>query len=244
MTMQYVGLASVYDALIYDMPYDKWAEFVFKKLDGAQSVLELACGTGNLTERLTRRYNVTSLDISAEMLEVAAEKTRRTGRRPMLVNADMCEFLLNKPVDAIVCACDGINYLTTPEKVKQAFLNANGNLKEGGKFIFDISTEYKLKKTDGQLYSEDSDSTTYVWRNSFDEKSKLITMDITFFVTCDGENYTRFDETHVQRAHGVDELRAWLSETGFTVISVTDDYSDTEADENSMRVTFCAEKVR
>ncbi len=242
--MQYGDLASVYDALIYDMPYEKWAGFIFKKLENAKSVLELGCGTGNLTELLTRRFNVMALDISADMLDIAAEKTRKTGRRPVFINADMCEFLLNKPADAVVCACDGINYLTSPEQVKKVFANVNRNLKIGGRFIFDISTEYKLKAMDGQLYSEDSDTVTYIWRNSYDEQAKLITMDITFFTSSDGENYTRFDETHVQRAHGVEELETCLSEAGFGLLSVTDDYSDTEAKDDSVRVTFCAEKVR
>lgn len=234
--MQYSEFADVYDSLIYDMPYEKWAEFIEKNSSG--DVLELACGTGNLTKLLAKKRNVTALDISPEMLRIADKKLRALGRRVRFVQGDMCDFFLNKPADTVVCACDGINYLTDTQSVKQAFTNVRKSLKTGGTFIFDISSFYKLSKMNNELYSEDTDSVTYIWRNSLD--GDILSMDITFFVTDDGENYTRFDETHVQRAHRADELISLLEECGFENVKITDDYSETEVKNDSLRITFCA----
>lgn len=234
--MQYSELADVYDSLIYDMPYGKWAEFIEANSSG--DILELACGTGNLTKLLAKKRNVTALDISSEMLRVADEKLRTTGRRVRFVQGDMCGFCLNKPVNTVVCACDGINYLTDAESVKKTFINVRKSLNAGGTFIFDISSYYKLSKMDNELYSEDTDSVTYIWRNSFD--NGLLTMDIAFFVTDDGENYTRFDETHIQRAHTEEEICALLEECGFDTVKITDDYSEEKIKDNSLRITFCA----
>ena len=234
--MQYSELACVYDSLIYDMPYGKWVKFIDKNSSG--DVFELACGTGNLTRLLAKRRNVTALDISPEMLRIADKKLRAAGRRVRFVQGDMCTFALNKPVNTVVCACDGINYLTDAEKVKSAFANVRKSLNTGGTFIFDISSYYKLSKMNNELYSEDTDSVTYIWRNSF--KEDILNMDIAFFVTGDGENYTRFDETHVQRAHREAELCAFLEECGFGNIKITDDYSEDEVRDDSLRITFCA----
>lgn len=239
--MQYGEIALVYDSLMYDMPYEEWAAFLRKNLKNAQNILELGCGTGSITELLSAYYDITAMDISADMLDVARQKLIKKGRMAKFVNGDMCDFSLHKPVDGAICVCDGINYLITPEKVKQAFLNVHKNIKAGGIFIFDISSEYKLMAMENQLYSEDADDVTYIWRNSFE--GKLINMDITFFVAEDDEHYFRFDEKHIQRAHSKEEISLWLEECGFKILSITDNYSDEAVKDDTMRITFCAKKI-
>lgn len=238
--MQYGDMAFVYDALMYDMSYEKWAEYICNNLDNAQTVLELGCGTGSLTRLLAKKYDVCALDISDEMLDVARQKLLKQGISARLIQGDMRNISLHKKVDAVVCACDGINYLKTSECVMQAFLSVFNNLNDGGKFIFDISSPNKLIAYDNVLYSEDSDEATYIWRNKVEKD--LLTMDITFFVPEDDINYTRFDETHVQRMHREEEIVAWLKEAGFKVVSVTDDYSDNPVNEQTGRITFIAQK--
>lgn len=238
--MQYGDMAFVYDALMYDMPYEKWAEYIYKNLKEAKTVLELGCGTGSLTRFLAKKYDVCALDISEEMLDIARQKLLKEGINIRLIQGDMRAISLHKKVDAVVCACDGINYLKTSECVKQAFLSVFNNLNDGGKFIFDISSKNKLISYDNTLYSEDSDEATYIWRNKVD--GDKITMDITFFVPQDEETYLRFDETHIQRMHTEQEIVSWLKETGFTVLSVTDDYSDKTVEDKTGRITFVAQK--
>lgn len=237
--MQYGEIALVYDSLMYDMPYERWAEFLRKNLKGAK-ILELGCGTGSITEILSAYYDITAVDISEDMLDIARQKLIKKGRSARLCQGDMSEFSLNKPLDSAICICDGINYLTSPEKVKAAFLKVFENIKPGGRFIFDISSENKLKNMANQLYSEDTDEVTYIWRNSMEKD--IVNMDITFFISEDGENYQRFDENHFQRAHKKEEIISWLQECGFEVLSVTDDYTDNKNLESSLRITFCAEK--
>lgn len=239
--MQYGEIALVYDSLMYDMPYDDWAEFLLNHLKGAETVLELGCGTGSITERLSAYYDITAVDISDDMLDIARQKLTKKGRSARFVKGDMCDFSLHKPVDSAICVCDGINYLITPEKVKQAFLNVYKNIKAGGKFIFDISSQYKLLSMGDQLYSEDTDDVTYIWRNSIEKD--LINMDITFFVAEDEEHYFRFDEKHVQRAHTLEEISSLLEECGFKILLITDNYTEAPVKNETMRITFCAEKI-
>lgn len=239
--MQYGDLAFIYDALMYDIPYEDWAKFIFKNLNNANNIVELGCGTGNMTKFLAKKYDVTALDISEEMLDSARQKLLKEGISAQLIQGDMCNFSLHKKVDGAVCVCDGINYLITPEKVKQAFLSVYNNLKAGGGFIFDISSRFKLMSMGDQLYSEDNDDATYIWRNKVE--NDLINMDITFFVPKDDETYFRFDEQHTQRIHGIEEIIQWLKESGFNIISITENYTDSNIQEDTLRVTFCAEKI-
>lgn len=241
--MQYGDFASVYDGLMYDVPYERWAAFITEKLAGCRKITELACGTGSVTRLLARKFDVTAMDLSETMLEVAAEKLRKEGLRPRFVCGDLRSFALHQPADAAVCVCDGFNYLLTPEDVRQAFRAVKKSLKPGGLLIFDVSSAKKLRGMDGQFYSEDNDQVTYLWHNVFDEATHCLTMDLTFFVNQKENTYVRFDETHVQRAHERAELEAWLKEAGFEVLTVTDDYTDAPAREDSIRLTFIAKAL-
>ena len=238
--MQYGDFASVYDGLMYDVPYERWANYITEKLAGCRKIAELACGTGSVTRLLARKFDVTAMDLSEQMLAVASEKLRKEGLRPRFIRGDLRDFSLHQPVEAIVCVCDGFNYLLSPEDVKQAFRTVKKNLVPGGTFLFDVSSAKKLRGMDGQFYSEDNDSVTYLWHNAFDEATHCLTMDLAFFVNQKENLYVRFDETHCQRAHERAELEAWLNEAGFTVSAVTDDYTDTPARADSTRLTFLA----
>ena len=111
---------------------------------GAKTVLECACGTGSLTVRLARLgYAITGSDLSGDMLMIARQKALDAGLRQLpFVCQDMRKIALHKPVDAIFCACDGVNYLL--DGAEDFFRAAYKALKSGGLLLFDVSSDYKL----------------------------------------------------------------------------------------------------
>ena len=79
MAEAYSDFASVYDELMDNIPYDKWASYLYGLLleynvnDGI--VAELGCGTGNITEILASLgYDMIGIDNSDTMLDIANEK--------------------------------------------------------------------------------------------------------------------------------------------------------------------------
>ena len=75
----YSDFAYVYDIFMDNTPYEKWGGFVLDRLrragieDGI--LLDLGCGTGNMTELLADAgYDMIGVDLSEEMLNVAMEK--------------------------------------------------------------------------------------------------------------------------------------------------------------------------
>ena len=69
----------------------------------------------------------------------------------------MQSLSVHKPVSAITCACDGVNYLLSTEDAQKFFTCANRALKDEGLLLFDISSAYKLEKIlGGQTFGEDS----------------------------------------------------------------------------------------
>lgn len=128
---QYRDFAFIYDELMDDVDYDRWVEYIEEiiKSEGAevQNILELACGTGNLTIPLTKKgYDIAGIDISAEMLEVAMEKAEEEGVQLVLLQQDIAELDFDVPnLDCILCACDGFNYLTYDDDLEYVFSKAH-----------------------------------------------------------------------------------------------------------------------
>ena len=95
-----------------------------------RSLLNIACGGGKNVANLKRHYDVTGVDLSPAMLELARE-----------LNPD-CEFLqgdmrtlaLGRTFDAILMD-DGISYMASPADLTAAFANAFRHLKPGGVMV-------------------------------------------------------------------------------------------------------------
>ena len=245
----YSEFASFYDDLMRDVDYRAWACSLdrllrrFSDEKGTKRIMDCACGTGEITVRLSRMgYDIIGSDLSADMLRIAQEKAMRSGCRIPFTNQDMRSFSVHRPLDAVTACCDGINYLTDPNDVRRFFVSANRALRPGGLLLFDLSTPYKLENVlGGNTFGEDTEGCTYIWQNVFDPESRLIEMKLVFFVP-DGDRYRRFDETHIQRAHSSEELKKLLNETGFTVLGVYDAFTETDADAVSERNQWIARK--
>ena len=238
----YEAFADLYDALMDDVDYDAWADYYLGLIKGARgevkTLCDCACGTGSMSVRFARRgLRVTGADLSGEMLARAQEKARRFGVQAMFVRQDMCALALPRPVDALVCACDGVNYLLDDERLTAFFGAAFRALKPGGVLAFDISSRAKLRDTLGNgFFGEDRDDVTYLWANRYDEAAQTVTMDLTFFVREADGRYRRFDETHVQKAHDPARLEALLRQTGFADICLFGDRTHDAPEPGAQRV--------
>ena len=73
-------------------------ELIENRHASARTVLELACGTGSILKQLQPVYSVTGLDLSPEMLHVAAEKVPDD----RLVEANMTAFDLGERFDVVL----------------------------------------------------------------------------------------------------------------------------------------------
>ncbi len=241
--MAYNKFAGVYDRLMSDCPYDKWIDFILTKAGDIKEAADGACGTGNIAQRLALKgVKVTAFDISNEMLDLAQEKARKNGLAIRYLQQDLTDFELMHKTELVTVCCDGINYLIGEGELHSCFECANRALNEGGMFIFDISSEYKLRHMDGQMYGDDSEELAYIWNNSI--VNDVLELSLSFFCRTNNGLYQRFDEVQFQRAYKYDEIIKTLEETGFGKIEVYDNYTDEPANETSLRLTFCAVKRR
>ena len=224
----YDDFADVYDTLMDDFDYDAWSAHYLSLVRGALGaqparMAECACGTGSLTVRFAREgIAVTGVDLSPAMLRRAEEKARAWGVSCAFIRQDMRRLALTRRADAVLATCDGVNYLTAPEDVRAFFRAAHASLRPGGVLCFDCSTRHKLEDTMGDaFFGEEREGLAVLWQNRLNRQTHVVTMDVTFFVREEDGRYRRFRETHRQRAHDMQELRAWLEDAGFEGVRFT-----------------------
>ena len=219
--MSFSTLAEIYDRINGNayIPYADMLEDMFKFSDiKVREVLDLGCGTGGITANLADRgYDMIGLDISPEMLMIAREHNE--GKNTLLLCQDMTEFELYGTVQAIYSSFDCLNYIQNKD-LKKVFVLARNYLEAGGLFIFDVNTEYRYKNVyDGNSFVYDFDDVYAVWRNEYDEESKLCEFEIDVFSESEDGLYFRDYESQTQKFHTHDEIMA-LAE-GFTLVSKT-----------------------
>ena len=215
----YGPLALRYDVLTRDVDYAAWADYLekhFARAGGIRSVVDLACGTGSLTVELARRgYAVTGVDLSPDMLAVAADKCAALEPPPLLLCQDMSRLRLIQPADAVVCCLDSLNYVTRPAAVRRTFRRVWEALRPGGLFVFDIRTPEMLKSMDGQVCLDETDDTYCVWRGDFSRKRNILTYGLDLFAARPDGTWERASELHEEYAYDPADLAQWLGEAGF-----------------------------
>ena len=242
----YHALAASYDRLTNDVDYEATVEFYMQILrrEGVspRSVVDLACGTGSVTEILAKKgYPVLGVDMSEEMLTVAAMKTQNLEPMPRFSCQLLQELWLPRGVDLAVCALDSLDYITNPEDCAEAIRRIYKALNPGGIFIFDVNTPEKLRAMDGQTFLDEDDDVYCVWRGEFDEETNICSYGMDLFQR-EGEVWYRSFEEHREYAYSQEQLTRYLKDAGFTHIAVYADRSFEVPREGEQRIYFKARK--
>lgn len=241
--MMYGDFAYIYDKLMYDLDYKKIYKFILEVLNDKnlepKIILEMACGTGELTEHLVDKFEVHAFDLSYDMLSVCENKIK--SKRLKLFRQDMTNFKAPANYDAIFSVGDSLNYVIEKEGFESALKSAYEHLNEDGILIFDLNTEYKFKNI-SPVTVDEVDEVFYVWENIYDEEKKLNTYGINFFVNTEEESYERFYEEHVERAYSIDYVLSVLEKIGYKDIEVYDDYEKNEISEETNRYTIISRR--
>lgn len=254
----YQKFAYVYDELMEDMPYPDWIRFArtaWERHGMPHTVVELGCGTGSITIPLVNSgFEVTALDLSADMLAVARRKMEATPQGHRLfrdgsvrwVQQDMREWEVPEQVDSVISFCDCLNYLLEPEDIIRTFERTYNGLKPGGSFVFDVHHPNTLRRYDeDQPFVWDDRSVSYIWTCELDTRRNEIEHHLSIFAREKGignDVYRRFEEVHVQRAYDPEWMKIQLIKCGFRSIEIYADFEWVETTEGAARLFFVAIK--
>ncbi|RPH94022.1 MAG: class I SAM-dependent methyltransferase [Lysobacterales bacterium] len=139
--------ARYYDLLYRDKDYAAEARYVHELIQrhapGAQSILELGCGTGaHAAEFAGLGYTVHGIDSSEAMLQGAFARRSRlapeVAERLGFSLGDVRSFRAEQRFDAVTALFHVMSYQTSNEDLAQAISTAATHLAPGGTFVFDF----------------------------------------------------------------------------------------------------------
>ncbi|MFD0962204.1 class I SAM-dependent DNA methyltransferase [Paenibacillus chungangensis] len=255
MAQSYGRFALVYDQLMEDMPYADWLGFAraaWGRYGMPASVADLGCGTGSLAIPLARSgFQVYGIDYSSDMLAVARSKWEEAPQQALRTRTgsvrwlqqDMRAWQLHEPVDAVISFCDCLNYLTEEEDVEAAFRSTCQGLANDGVFLFDVHPPKQFRRyAEEQPFVLDERDIAYIWLCELDEERCQIEHQLTIFKQEADNRFSRFQETHMQRAYDPDWLQAALLRAGFSEVHRYADFELKPPHAGSERLFFAAIK--
>jgi SAM-dependent methyltransferase len=194
---------------------------LFRDLVAGSSVVDLCCGTGQLTEVLVKLgYRASGVDISAGMLERAKQRLPEVE----FVQADIREYRANRQYDAVISAYNSLVHLVTPEDLLRALKNVLSMLNGNGVFIFDLYSEEAYRRRWRGSFSKVDAHFACIVRASYDPALRLGENLATIFyenhehAQTPGNSWTRADVRIVSRCYADSELNDILHRAGFDSI--------------------------
>lgn len=268
----YTDFAKVYDTFMDDTPYEEWCEYLIMLLKKHQitpaleekveeegkdhflaeklsqernTILDLGCGTGTLTELMAKKgYDMIGIDNAPEMLQIAMEKREASGLDILYLLQDMRELELYGTVGAAISVCDSVNYLLEEEDIVDTFRLVNDYLYPEGLFIFDFNTVYKYETIIGDTtIAENRDNCSFIWENYYHEEEEINEYDLTIFARMEEEElFQRFQETHYQRGYRLEQMLDMVEQAGLRFVEAIDADTHEPVTEESQRIYIVARK--
>lgn len=237
-----------------DVGYEMWADYVEEICSrhgrAPDTILDVACGTGNSTIPFaTRGYQTAGVDGSPAMLSVARAKAATAGLEIEFAEQDMLNLqpwaLKTAPTfDLVICLYDSLNYICDPRQLQAALPGFHAAVRPGGLFVFDVNAARRLSlMTETSLFLE-GPGWTFIERNEYDPATLMWEIEVTGFLRTRGNLYRRFREVHRERSYSEKEIRAMLGRAGFTTLAAYNAFGFEPADSDTARIYFVAERPR
>ncbi|MBP5273312.1 MAG: class I SAM-dependent methyltransferase [Abditibacteriota bacterium] len=239
---QYRELPPFYDALMKNVPYGYWAEYIEKLFERYSfrpaSVLDVACGTGTMTKAFADMgMEAVGIDISPGMTECA--KSKYPGLE--FLCRDAADFDLGRQFDAAVSLFDSLNYITDRSRLQEAFRCVEKHLRPGGYFIFDMNTIYALSM-DFFRQADLEGWPRYIWKPRWDPKTRLCEVDMTFEIKNEDGSISEVKEKHIQKGYRQKEILYMLGEASLSFVEAFDAYTFNKTNKRSDRIFYVARK--
>ena len=239
-------IAGKYD-IFNTADYDAYASFVLGQFARADipvtEVLDLGCGTGELSLRLADNgKSVTAADISEDMLGVLCGKIN--GRDILPVRQDMRKLDLFGTVQGCVSAFDSLNYLLTAADLAKAISSVGFFMEKGGVFVFDVNTAYAYEKIyDGKSYVYESGENMLVWQSAYNAKTRVCRFYLTSFEP-EGGLFSRCDAVHIQKYHPKRTVEKAADHAGFDILDIFGGTDCSAPGEGSVKNYYVLKKNR
>ena len=217
----------MYEILHQEAPQDE-LEFYLSYAEKGSRILEPLCGSGRfLVPFRERGFDISGMDLSAEMLE----KLRRKAPAAKVIQGDITEYSPGEKYDYIFITSGSVSLFTDMNLCKNILRRLKGFLLPGGKFVFAVDTvadqcvdssDYKISVT---VKTSEGFDLILKGKNHYDESSQTQFSPGIYELYRGAEllqsEFMDF-QTHLYK---FGEMERYLAEIGFTSIRTYSSFS-------------------
>jgi hypothetical protein len=137
---------------------------------------------------------------------------------------------------------DSLNYLLDERELAACFAGVARALVPGGLLVADMNTRHFLEHDWGMCEVIEQAGLVQVTQSYFEPASACSTMVLSCFAGDDARGYTRFEETHIERAYAPDVVAHLLHSAGLEVEALYDCFTFQSISEYTQRFAWVARK--
>ncbi len=245
----YSKLADIYDTVMEDVNYELWADFIdaiiLEHHSNPQKILELACGTGSISIFLDELecYEVMGTDKSPQMIAKAKEKNKSMRCNVDFRVMDFLNIRLQQTFDIVFCVFDSVNYIHTPDKVRQFLTEVKKVLAPGGLLIFDFTTPKNSIQSIEYLNNEEGyteDNHRYFRLSTYDVDKQIHKNEFRIEKLAEDKESVveQLREIHLQKIYTLQQMLDIIDQTAYNIEAKYSGFDFEEADEKSLRITM------
>ncbi len=246
---EYSKLAYIYDALMDDVDYEIWADFVDEIIQtnhpDPTSILELACGTGSMALSLDELmcYDIVATDKSPDMIEIAQQKAREQDANVEFRTMDFLDIDLERTFDVVVSTFDSVNYLHRPRDIILFLKEVKQVLTSESIFVFDFTTPKNSIRSIQFLNNEEGyapGNYRFFRKSRYDPNERIHYNEFDIEKLDDDQETVleQYHEVHEQKIYTLPKMLDIIDETEYTLLAKYDGFDLIDADESSLRITM------
>lgn len=217
----------MYEILHEKAPWDELG-FYLSYAEKGKKILEPLCGSGRfLVPFMERGFDISGIDLSAEMLGKLKEKAPAAH----IVQADITEYHPAGKFDYIFISSGSVSLFTDMDQCRRILGRLKGLLAQGGRFVFAVDTVANICPDDEDykvtVSAETKDGLDLVLksRNFYDEKSQT-QFSPGIYELYRGDDLVQREtmdfQTHLYRFGEMEQI---LKEVGFTRVKTYSSFS-------------------
>ena len=203
-------------------------------------ILDLACGYGRIAVPLARRgFQVTGLDLSEPLLDVARERAAQAGVHVAWRHADMRDLPAewSGQFDAIISIWNSFGYFANDRENQRVLASAAQALKPGGRLLIDVSNRDRVVSTYRARDWDERDGLVLLQERSFDPVRGLNRTELTWH-----EDGQRRQVQFAVRLYTTTELTRMVEAAELRPAAYYGDWTGAELTRESRHIILIAEK--
>jgi len=226
-------LAKYYDVMHQYRNYDQECSFtdnlIKRKVPEAKRILDICCGTGEHATRMARLgYEVTGVDQSQDMLDIAVDKAIASGLSIDFICTDVFELGIKEEFKVAYCLGYTFLYVTANSDVRRFFKAVKNALLPRGLFLVDFINGLSLIKDfdkDEFVYHHENATIRQRDRWSLNKRRGVKHLDFEYEITDSEGRVQKISAEEDLRIFYDDEVQTLLSSCGFSDVESFGDYT-------------------